>query len=82
MAGGKVLACMLALVSCAYAGDRTLVLLDNWAVRETHSTFFKSLKGNTHRWFHIIAHQPPGQSSNFFKILFVLFNIICIIMFP
>ena len=44
-AGGKELVVLLTLLSCAFSLDRTLVLLDNWAIRETHSTFFKSLKG-------------------------------------
>lgn len=32
------------LVSC---GGETLVLLDNLALRETHSMFFKGLQGST-----------------------------------
>jgi len=27
------------------ANKRTLVLLDNWTIRETHSIFFKTLRG-------------------------------------
>lgn len=34
--------CFLAAVN---AGGETLVLLDNLAIRETHSIFFKSLQG-------------------------------------
>jgi len=29
------------------ANKRTLVLLDNWTIRETHSIFFKTLRGKT-----------------------------------
>lgn len=37
------------------AGGQTLVLLDNLAIRETHSIFFKSLQGmNPHR--HLFSH--------------------------
>merc|ERR1719411_588393 len=32
------------LFSSVSAGGKTLVLLDNWASRETHSIFFKSLR--------------------------------------
>lgn len=31
--------------SCAQNGGDTLVLVDNLAIRETHSTFFKDLQG-------------------------------------
>lgn len=40
----RVLA-LLAFASIALAGKRTLILVDNWAIRETHSTFFRSLRG-------------------------------------
>lgn len=37
---------LLAALSCVCAsGPRTLVLLDNLNVRDTHSLFFRSLKG-------------------------------------
>jgi len=39
---------VLAIVSFAFvsaANKRTLVLLDNWTIRETHSIFFKTLRG-------------------------------------
>ncbi|XP_046332436.1 dolichyl-diphosphooligosaccharide--protein glycosyltransferase 48 kDa subunit-like isoform X1 [Haliotis rufescens] len=39
----RVLA-LLAFASIALAGKRTLILVDNWAIRETHSTFFRSLR--------------------------------------
>jgi len=34
------------------ANKRTLVLLDNWTIRETHSIFFRTLRGKTimHLW--------------------------------
>ena len=34
------------LLSVALAGKRTLVLVDNWSIRESHSIFFKNLRGN------------------------------------
>ncbi|XP_059157616.1 dolichyl-diphosphooligosaccharide--protein glycosyltransferase 48 kDa subunit-like [Physella acuta] len=40
---GVLLAC-LALCNASVPGKRTLVLVDNWSVRETHSIFFKSLR--------------------------------------
>jgi hypothetical protein len=36
---------VLLLASYIYADKETLVLLDNLAIRETHSVFFKSLTG-------------------------------------
>jgi len=35
---------VLCLFSNVYAGGKTLVLVDNWAIRETHSIFFKALR--------------------------------------
>ena len=46
--GANILGCalvLLGLASSALAGGNTLVLVDNLAIRETHSVFFKSLKG-------------------------------------
>jgi hypothetical protein len=37
------------IISIVNAGGETLVLLDNLAIKETHSMFFKSLQG----WFFI-----------------------------
>ena len=39
-----LLAGVLVCLSAANAGGKMLVLLDNWAIKETHSIFFKSLK--------------------------------------
>ncbi|KAI0219947.1 Dolichyl-diphosphooligosaccharide--protein glycosyltransferase 48 kDa subunit [Lamellibrachia satsuma] len=48
MAGCKALVFLLAGVliclSAVNAGGKMLVLLDNWAIKETHSIFFRSLK--------------------------------------
>ena len=33
--------------SLCFANKKTLVLVDNWAVRETHSIYFRSLRGNS-----------------------------------
>ncbi|XP_005101160.1 dolichyl-diphosphooligosaccharide--protein glycosyltransferase 48 kDa subunit [Aplysia californica] len=40
------LAALLCFVAVCYAssGKRTLVLVDNWSIRETHSVFFRSLR--------------------------------------
>jgi hypothetical protein len=38
------------IISIVNAGGETLVLLDNLAIKETHSMFFKSLQG----WFFIV----------------------------
>jgi oligosaccharyltransferase complex subunit beta len=41
----QVFICLLfAFISVCYANERTLVLLDNWSTRETHSTYFRILK--------------------------------------
>ncbi|XP_014210486.1 dolichyl-diphosphooligosaccharide--protein glycosyltransferase 48 kDa subunit [Copidosoma floridanum] len=39
-----VIACLLAIVAGASAGGSTLVLLDNYVIKETHSIFFKNLE--------------------------------------
>lgn len=42
-----LISCVLFISVCnVRAGGETLVLLDNLAIKETHSMFFKSLKGN------------------------------------
>lgn len=33
------------IINAVYSGGPTLVLVDNLAIRETHSIFFKSLQG-------------------------------------
>lgn len=40
--GVLFLACFASL---SFANKKTLVLLDNWTIRETHSIFFRSLRG-------------------------------------
>ncbi|XP_050413195.1 dolichyl-diphosphooligosaccharide--protein glycosyltransferase 48 kDa subunit [Patella vulgata] len=35
---------LLCYVAAAIAQKRTLILVDNWSIRETHSTFFRSLR--------------------------------------
>jgi len=42
LAGLVILA---AVFASSHANKKTLVLLDNWSIRETHSVFFKSLRG-------------------------------------
>lgn len=49
-----LLIAILAINNCnavLEADANTLVLLDNLAIRETHSIFFKSLQGNRHTVF-------------------------------
>ena len=36
---------ILSVFASVYGGGKTLVLVDNWAIRETHSIFFRSLRG-------------------------------------
>ena len=36
---------ILSVFTSVYGGGKTLVLVDNWAIRETHSIFFRSLRG-------------------------------------
>ncbi len=36
---------ILSVFSGVQCGGKTLVLVDNWAIRETHSIFFRSLRG-------------------------------------
>jgi oligosaccharyltransferase complex subunit beta len=43
----KLLVIFVGIISIVNAGGETLVLLDNLAIKETHSMFFKSLQG----WF-------------------------------
>ena len=38
---------LLQIIAVTYAGKKTLVLVDNWSIRETHSVFFKSLRGES-----------------------------------
>ena len=48
MATFNVLSTVLAVLissTLVLCSKRTLVLVDNWAVRETHSTYFKELRG-------------------------------------
>lgn len=40
-----IFAIFLGIISIVNAGGDTLVLLDNLAIKETHSMFFKSLQG-------------------------------------
>ena len=35
------------LTATCFANKKTLVLVDNWAVRETHSIYFRSLRGKS-----------------------------------
>lgn len=42
-----LLVIFVGIISIVNAGGETLVLLDNLAIKETHSMFFKSLQG----WF-------------------------------
>jgi hypothetical protein len=57
-------------VSFANAEKETLVLLDNLAIRETHSIFFKSLTGNLKKcWADDVPvskfwHQPVNKNFN------------------
>ncbi|ELU08378.1 hypothetical protein CAPTEDRAFT_181863 [Capitella teleta] len=39
-----VLLIVLGLAASAFAAQKTLVLVDNWSIRETHSIFFRSLR--------------------------------------
>lgn len=39
------------LVQCALADGKTLVLLDNLNIKDTHSIFFRSLAGLCRAWF-------------------------------
>ncbi|BFZ23263.1 hypothetical protein BsWGS_26302 [Bradybaena similaris] len=41
---GVCLLVLFAVCSASVPGKRTLVLVDNWSLRETHSIFFKSLR--------------------------------------
>ena len=36
---------ILGVISPIFANEKVLVLVDNWSIRETHSIFFKSLRG-------------------------------------
>ena len=46
---GKVVAGLWLILSVysaqVLAGEKALVLVDNWSIRETHSIFFKALRG-------------------------------------
>ena len=40
-----LLAVIFVAAAVVNAGGKTLVLVDNWSIRETHSNFFRSLRG-------------------------------------
>ena len=46
-----ILFAIAALCAADVPGKRTLVLVDDWSVRETHSVFFRSLRGKHGRFF-------------------------------
>jgi len=50
------------------ANKRTLVLLDNWTIRETHSIFFKTLRGKTEHAFagFTLKCGRPAETVNYF----------------
>lgn len=45
---------LASMLHCALAGDKTLVLLDNLNIRDTHSIFFRSLAGQ----YEILTFSP------------------------
>lgn len=42
---GLIFLCLVSMLHCALADGKTLVLLDNLNIRDTHSIFFRSLAG-------------------------------------
>ena len=39
------LVCLSVLLAVVFANKKTLVLVDNWSMRETHSIYFRALRG-------------------------------------
>lgn len=70
---GRSIFCFLCIFTIANAGGPTLVLLDNLAIKETHSIFFKWLRGMLLFKFYLIIHKHY-QST-----LLLLFSIIDIL---
>ena len=73
---------LLAIVSFGFvsaASKRTLVLLDNWTIRETHSIFFRTLRGkkNVSRCTYALVQViiPWFGSKMLYYILLQLYNI-------
>lgn len=61
----KIFVIFLGIISIVNAGGDTLVLLDNLAIKETHSMFFKSLQG----WFYHL--QKSAGFTNIYILEFV-----------
>jgi hypothetical protein len=50
----KILVVCLLCTTIVHSAKRTLVLVDNWSVRETHSTYFRELRGKNLSFFAFI----------------------------
>jgi hypothetical protein len=60
----KIFVIFLGIISIVNAGGDTLVLLDNLAIKETHSMFFKSLQG----WFYHLQKKCRFYEYLYFRI--------------
>ena len=74
MAERHDLVVLLAILSFSFvsaANKRTLVLLDNWTIRETHSIFFNTLRGKHVSLDLIIINTAPGK--NRYKTVYLIY---------
>ena len=62
--------------STAYAGKRTLVLVDNWSIRETHSTYFRTLRGKCIENRNVGLSQQAGFAVLSADLIFGIINLI------
>ena len=63
---------MLLSASLSFADKETLVLLDNLAIRETHSIFFKSLIGKTHTKSTVVYRRDLTTFTGFYLITLIV----------
>ncbi|KAG7207929.1 hypothetical protein KM043_009518 [Ampulex compressa] len=62
--------CFLYILTTANAGGPTLVLLDNLAIKETHSIFFKTLHDNGYTMTYKLADDATLQLSKYGEYLY------------
>lgn len=63
----KVLVVCLLCATVVRSAKRTLVLVDNWSVRETHSTYFRELRGKNLSFFAFINFSLTLLPTRFFN---------------
>lgn len=61
----KILVVCLLCATIVHSAKRTLVLVDNWSVRETHSTYFRELRGKNLSFLHLLIVRLYYCSTGF-----------------